>query len=256
MPDQIERQREISRTLVGVRRNAGSLPGFPGSMPSSLESAYRIQALSREAWPDQIIGWKVGGIPSQHREALGADYLCGPIFARRFAKPADVGRTLMPVFADGFAAVEPEFVLKLGETRGQDRLFIGVEIASSPLVAINDIGPLAVVCDFGNNNGLLVGAEIPDWANLGGHSFAVSTVIGDHCVGKKVVNNLPGNVTVARDFLFDFAEREKIELPADTYISTGAITGVHDANAGNRAVLDFGELGNLQLELVPEQPLA
>ena len=39
-------------------------------------------------------------------------------------------------------------------------MFIGIEIASSPLVNINDYGPAVVASDFGNNAGLLLGAEI------------------------------------------------------------------------------------------------
>lgn len=42
-------------------------------------------------------------------------------------------------------------------------LFIGVEIASSPLATINTLGPRVVISDFGNNNGLILGPEVTDW---------------------------------------------------------------------------------------------
>ena len=42
-------------------------------------------------------------------------------------------------------------------------MYIGIEIASSPLQNINDYGPAVVASDFGNNAGLLLGAEISDW---------------------------------------------------------------------------------------------
>lgn len=254
--DLTARQQEISRALVAARRGAGSLQGFPGELPASLSEAYAVQAISRADWPDKVIGWKVGGIPPKHREALGADYLSGPIFARRFIRAEPGQRTRMPVFAEGFAAIEPEFVLKLGESQAGDRVFIGAEIASSPIVAINDVGPLAVVCDFGNNNGLLIGSEIGDWRELDGVCVPVATEIEGRPVGDKAVLDLPAAVMRARDFLFDLAEREGFDIPAGTYISTGAITGVHDAACGDHSTLYFGPWGALDIELVAEQPIA
>lgn len=250
------RHQEISRTLLNARRKAGFLDGFPGDLPAALSEAYAVQALSRKSWPDKIIGWKVGGIPPHHREALGADYLSGPIFARRFFRATAGKRTQMPVFADGFAAIEPEFILEIGESPELDRVFIGAEIASSPIIKINDVGPLAVVCDFGNNNGMLLGPEISNWQEMEGTLVPVATEIEGELIGEKEVLDLPAAVMRAKDFLTELAGREGIALPAGTYISTGAITGVHDAECGNRSTLHFGKWGTLELELVAEKPLA
>ncbi|MEM6584888.1 MAG: 2-keto-4-pentenoate hydratase [Pseudomonadota bacterium] len=251
-----DRALEISSAIVRERRNAGSLARFPGALPAGLAEAYQVQALSRKAWPDRIIGWKVGGIPPAHREALGEDYLSGPIFARRFFQAVPDRAAAMPVFADGFAAIEPEFVLMMGATSAHDRVFIGAEIASSPIVDINGVGPIAVVCDFGNNNGLLRGPEIADWRDMEGVCVPVTTEIDGEIVGQKDVLDLPAAVMRARDFMVDLAEREGIDLPAGTYISTGAITGVHDSACGAKSTLRFGTWGDLDIELVAEQPFA
>jgi 2-keto-4-pentenoate hydratase len=250
------RHQEISRAIVRERLRAGSLPDFPGKLPASLDDAYAVQALSRKEWPDRVIGWKVGGIPPAHREALGADYLSGPIYARRFFQAVAGEPTRMPVFKDGFAAIEPEFVLMMGETPSEDRVFIGVEIASSPIVDINGVGPLAVVCDFGNNNGVLLGPEIAGWREMEGVCVPVATQIDGELFAEKEVFDLPAAVLRAREFLVDLARREEFDLPAGTLISTGAITGVHDADCGARSTLRFGDWGTLDIELVPEQPFA
>ena len=251
-----ERLREISRTLVEARTKAGSLQGFPGALPSDLDEAYRVQAISRETWPDTVIGWKVGGIPPHHREALGADFLSGPIFARRFYRAQSGGLVKMPVFADGFAAIEPEFILRIADDPANERVFIGAEIASSPIVAINDVGPLAVVCDFGNNNGVLVGPEITDWRAMDNECVSVVTEIDGEMIAQKDVHDLPAAVMRARDFLTGLAARQGFSLPEGTLVSTGAITGVHDAKCGAKSRLHFGKWGTLDLELVAEQPLA
>ena len=42
-------------------------------------------------------------------------------------------------------------------------LCIGIEIASSPLATLNDLGAGAVISDFGNNWGVVVGTAVSDW---------------------------------------------------------------------------------------------
>src|SRR3546814_21179843 len=82
----------------------------------------------------------------------------------------------MPVFADGFAAAEAEFLLRVGTpppadqkrftteeaTAHIDMVHLGIEIASSPLPTINDLGPTLTTSDFGNNNGLVIGPALAD----------------------------------------------------------------------------------------------
>ncbi|KEO87713.1 hypothetical protein EH31_06505 [Erythrobacter longus] len=248
------RLQEISSTLVQARLGAGSLESFPGALPACLDDAYKVQALSRGVWPDKVVGWKVGGIAPKHRAVLGADYLSGPIYERQMfvAKPGEAAR--MPVFKDGFAAIEPEFILQMGATPDADRVFIGAEIASSPIVDINGIGPLAVVCDFGNNNGVLIGPEIPGWQQLDGECVPVVAEIDGDIVGEKEVLDLPAAVERARAFLTDLATAKGISLPAGTLISTGAITGVHDSACGAHSTLHFGKWGDLSIELVAQEP--
>lgn len=250
------RQRKLSRTLVDARHRAGSLPEFPGPLPRDLDEAYEVQGLSVAAWPDEVVGWKVGGIPSSHRHKLGAKYLTGPVFRERLFYAHSDAVSEMPVFAAGFAAIEPEFILQLGEFREQDRLFIGAEIASSPLVAINDIGPLAVVCDFGNNNGVLVGSEIEGWQEARERDLLVETIIDGESIATRIVKDLVADVLAAQSFLLDHARKKNIVLMPGALISTGAITGVHEAEVGAKSTLKFGEFGRVDLELVAEQAKA
>lgn len=160
----------------------------------------------------------------------------------------------MPVFRGGFAAIEPEFIIQLGANRAADRLFIGAEIASSPIPAINDYGPIAVISDFGNNNGLLIGAEVPDWRDHTEEVRVIAEIDGE-IIAEKVVATIAQNAEAALDFLVKLAERKGFELPEGTYVSSGAITGVHEAEIGSTSRLDFGSLGELHLELVEATPL-
>ncbi|XUU61916.1 2-keto-4-pentenoate hydratase [Erythrobacter sp. HA6-11] len=242
--------RAISEVLSEARKTARALPGFPGDVPETLEEAYAIQDASRQAWPDTVIGWKVGGMSAEAAERFGTNRLAGPIFSRTLQNAETGERALMPAFEGGFAAIEPEFVLGLGETREADRLFIGCEIASSPVPDINGYGPAAVISDFGNNHGLLVGPEVTDWRRLAG-SVPVGVMINDELIGSRELDDIAIDVLAARDFLLVLCADRGIELPVGTLVSCGAITGVHEADIGASSRIDFGSLGALDLELVP-----
>ena len=243
----------VSATLVRARLNASALPGPPAGLPDDLDAAYAIQHRSIVDWPDAVAGWKVGGVPLDYVERFDEIRLAGPIFAQSVIRYDAEARSRMPVFREGFAAIEPEFIVRLGADRSADRLFIGAEIASSPIPAINDHGPVAVVSDFGNNNGLLVGPEIQDW-HTREDAVLVTAEIDGHVIAQTEVSPIRSGVLAALAFLFDLAKRKAFDLPEGTYVSSGAITGVHEARIGTKARLDFGELGELHLELVEAKP--
>lgn len=218
-------------------------------MPETLAEAYRVQRVSIENWDDDVAGWKVGGVPPSYVERFSETRLAGPIFATSIQRAQSGVVAQLPVFVDGFAAIEPEFIIELGNTRAEDRMFIGAEIASSPIPAINDHGPIAVICDFGNNNGLLVGPEIVDWQSRH-EQVAITTVINDETVGAKDLADFSIDSRAALAFLVRHAQHHDILMPPGTLVSTGAITGVHEAAIGARSRLDFGQFGSVELELV------
>ena len=175
----------------------------------------------------------------------------------------------MPVFAEGFAAAEAEFVLRIGaapragKTRfslGEaadliDRVHVGIEIASSPLATINALGPLSVISDFGNNNGLVIGPEIPDWRNSGFEDWEVRTAIDGVAIGTGRACAFPDGAIGAARFLFELAAQRGIALEPGQWISSGAVTGVHEGVPGQRVQSNFGDAHRVSCRLgtaVPE----
>ena len=81
-----------------------------------------------------------------------------------------------------------------------DAIFVGVELAGSPLATINDLGPTVVASDFGNNGGLIVGPEVQDWRDRL-DAIEVETIINGVSVGVGGSASLQGGVIESVRFL-------------------------------------------------------
>lgn len=252
----------VARAFVDARRKGRALTAYPGDRPESLDAAYAIQDEAIAAWPDRIAGWKLGRINPPHDARFGAGRLAGPIFSRA-VWTAGALPTRFGVIDGGFAAVEAEYVLELGETapdRGDwtaadagslvARVFIGVEIAGSPFPGINDHGPAVTASDFGNNAGLILGGEVARWRDRLAALTCTMSIDGA-VVGRGGAAAIPGGPLDSLAFLLNLMHRRGRRLEAGQLVSTGAATGVHDIFAGQRAVADFGEDGRIEGLAVP-----
>lgn len=257
----------IAGRFLSARRAAEGLPDYPGDFPGTLDEAYRIQDEAIAAWGQPVIGWKVGRILPPLSDRFGTDRLAGPIFASQ-AAAADAEEPRMPVFAEGFAAGEAEYLLRIGRTPPADKrsytlgeaadlidaVRVGIEIASSPLGSINKLGPIAVVSDFGNNNGLVLGTSIPDWRSSGFEEWEVETLIDGSTVGTGRASAFPDGAIGAARFLFELMARRGIELQPGQWISSGAVTGVHDALPGQHVEARFGGRYTVSCRLEAARP--
>ncbi|MES2056688.1 MAG: fumarylacetoacetate hydrolase family protein [Pseudomonadota bacterium] len=239
--------------FVAARRDARPLADYPGVQPQSLEDAYEIQRIAIDLRGDTVGGWKVGRIHAPASDRLGAERLAGPIFTDSIITHDDDAVT-MAVIDGGFAAAEAEFLLRIGtrpdpartdwtiaEARALvDRVAIGIEIASSPLPTINDLGPAVTVSDFGNNNGLLVGAEVPGWQDADLDAIPVMLSINGVEVGCATTATMLDGPWGAVRFIAALAARRGLPLEPGQWISTGAVTGVHPVATGDRVEAHFG----------------
>jgi 2-keto-4-pentenoate hydratase len=237
-------------TFVAARLASTATPEYPGVIPATMAEGYAIQDIAIGLFPDEIIGWKVGGVSPENQTLAGTHRLAGPIFARnRWTVAGDV---TVKAIDGGFCAVEAEFIARICEDVDPaktdwtvqeaaavvDKVFVGLEIAGSPLSAINDLGPTVVVSDFGNNAGLFVGAELPDWHRaLDG--IEVETVIDGISVGTGGALSLSGGAMESVRFLLEHCARRGRPLTKGLLISTGAVTGVHRVDAGSTFSCEF-----------------
>jgi len=255
--------------FVTARQQAQPLTDFPGAIPNDLQSAYQIQDAGIDLWTDRIGGWKVGRIPPDIEDDIGIDRLAGPIFASTIHH-AKAGAVLdMPMFVGGFGAIEAEYVAVIGADAPADKLTwsldealamiadlrIGLEIASSPLATINELGPTVVVADFGNNHGLVVGPSISNWSSRDLDTMNCKTWVDDECVGDGGAFTLTGGFVRSVQFLLEIAATRNRPLRAGDVIATGQTTGIHDVRPGQIGCTDFGDDGKLVVRMTEANPL-
>lgn len=251
-----------------ARAEGRPLGAFPGVLPPDLPWAYRCQQAAMSLWPDALAGWKVARIAPSWHARYAEERLIGPVFARNVHRPAPGQSVECPAFADGFAAVEAEIGIIVGTDAAAGRMdwnprtavelvgsmCIGVEVASSPLATLNDLGPGAVIADFGNNWGVLLGTEFADWSSREA-AISVTTWIDDALVGQGSVS-LQAVPLQALAFAANKAAGQGRPLRAGAYISTGMITGVHDIRIGQRARVGFEGCGDLRCQMVAAKALS
>ncbi len=241
---QDEAQR-IAEAFVAARREARALPAYPGAVPASLDEAYRIQDRALALGAGRVGGWKVGRIMPPLSDAFGSDRLAGPIFADSVLHATGTPVS-MAIFEGGFGAAEAEFLLKVGKAppAGQtafsldeaaaliETVHLGIEIASSPLAAINDLGPAVTISDFGNNNGLVIGPPVADWRSFAFTDWPVRMLVDGVEAGAGRASTMPDGPLGAARFLFELLGRRGIAVMPGQWISSGAVTGVHPVAPG------------------------
>jgi 2-keto-4-pentenoate hydratase len=244
-------QDSIARAFVAARAAGRALAAYPGAMPATLAEAYRIQdaAIARDG--RRVGGWKVGRIAPELVEAYGDNRIAGPIFVDEIA---DDGAA-MPVFANGFAAAEAEVLLRFGAVgdgdydidtvRGCiDEVRTGIEIASSPFAEINGHGPAVTASDYGNNKGLVLGPAIPGWRSRDLIAMPVEFRIDGALVGAGSMETMLDGPFGSALFLIRTLRARGIAIAPGTWVSAGAITGVHEIRPGQRAAALFdGRIG-------------
>lgn len=243
-----------AEAFVAARRSGAGIDVYPGELPASLDEAYAIQDAAIALWPTAIAGWKVGRITGEYETKLGHDRLVGPVFEEFFHRNSGDVLTL-PVYADGFAAVEGEVTaiiskdVPAGKTdfTTEDALeyigalHFGVELASSPFKGINDFGPLVTISDFGNNRGLIIGQEISDWRDMDLSSWTFETFVNQQSVGRATPEGIPGGPVESVRYLLENTAKRGLPLKAGMMVLTGAVTGVHEAFAGDNASVTLAE---------------
>ena len=257
---------ELAQALSSARKDVRILDGFPGPIPKTLKEAYLVQDSSIELSDQPIVGWKVGMVPPDLRDELGAERILGPVFkdvSITLNEQESTGQSFdLPVFAGGFIAIEPELVVEInqdiapGSINTEDgvehlvkAVYAGIEIASSPVVDLNGYGPTAIASDIGNQYGVIMGSSIQHWKTAIA-TMRTSTEINGELINVAPTDGILNGPMAALAFMIDCCAERGITLPAGSICSTGAITGVHEALVGSTSTVKFGDVCTMNFTLV------
>ncbi|HVF15830.1 MAG TPA: fumarylacetoacetate hydrolase family protein [Steroidobacteraceae bacterium] len=256
----------IASSFTSARAAGRALDTYPGTPPATLDSAYAVQAAAIQQWREPIAGWKVARVPPGFTTQFPEERLIGPAFARNvhYVQSGEVAQC--PVFEGGFAAVEAEIVIVIAADAPEGKqvwtadsvldfvrsMHVGVEVASSPLATLNDLGPGAVISDFGNNWGVVVGPEINNWREL--DSIDVETFIDGMSVGRGKAIKKSGPLG-ALAFTLNKRAAQGATLRAGDVVSTGMITGVHDVRIGQQSRHVFSGCGEVNVRITRATPI-
>ena len=254
---------DVAARFVEARRDGAGFADYPGPVPRTLADAYAVQQAATTMWADGIAGWKVGRIAAPLSDRLACDRFIGPIFARTVTQAG--GTAAFPAFVGGFAAFEAEFVIlaaadapagktiwtadEAGAIAGA--MHVAVEVAGSPLASINDLGPLATIAGFGNNNGLILGPEVPGWRDLPPERLACAAHVDGTLIRQATAAAIPGGPLAAFAVALGAAAAIGMPLRTGALISTGAVTGIIPVAVGQHCLADFGVLGTIATIVVP-----
>lgn len=244
---------DIATAFVAARRQARPLADFPGRLPETLAEAYRVQERAIALGGRRIGGWKVAMVAPAFRAALGADRIAGPAYADAVHDLPLGGTATVTVYDGGFAALEAEFVARFARdvepsadgftadviSAALASLHAGSEVASSPLSTINDIGPIAVVCDHGNNAGAVVGPELAGWRTAPLASLHSRTLVDGTVAGEGSAASVPGGPIGALIFLAEHLAGRGRRIHAGDVVLTGMTTGIHEVRPGSRGRIEF-----------------
>lgn len=258
----------IAQAFRQARQSATALPAYPApEVPPSLDAAYAIQDVAIAAWPDRVAGWKVAAIQPAWRAAYPAERLGGPVFTQRLVhagNSAIEGAIDCAIIDGGYAAVEAEFALLLGtdfplhtvfETEQQLLPYVAavhgaVELAGSPLLNLGALGPGAVISDFGNNTGLIVGPALDDFFARPLDQWRSETQLNGVLAGQGGADRIPGGPLAALFFLANHMVSRGASLHPGEWISTGASTGIHLVAIGDQVEVSFDGKPVLSLHIV------
>jgi 2-keto-4-pentenoate hydratase len=170
--------------------------------------------------------------------------------------------TDVTVFAGGFAALEGEFMLHVAAgSDGKppadnvaaksliDDVRLGLEIAASPYPGINRDGPPVTVSDFGNNRALILGPSLPGWRDLDLNGIVVRSEIDGLQVGEATTATMLDGPYGAVRFLLNHLASRGIGWADGLWVSSGAVTGVHDIAPGQSGVAHFGDFGAIRCRI-------
>lgn len=226
--------------------------------PACAAAAYQVQAAMVELAGVAQVGWKLGATTRAALELLALDEaFIGPLFAPH-CHGSGTEIALLPGHSPG---LETEFLIGLGaDLPARAQAYAADEVAAAvafvapafEVIGCRFAGGLAgngllVIADGGGNAAIVQGEPVRDWRrfDLGRHALRLS-LNGTEAAAGSSSALIFGDPIGA---LAWFASQPLLAgrgLKRGEIVMTGTCTGLLPLAAGDEAVADFGELGQVR----------
>jgi 2-keto-4-pentenoate hydratase len=251
---------ELVRLLAALRREGRQQSGLePRLVPKDSEAAYSVAGAvaSELGWP--VGGWKIAANKPEMQRALRTTT---PIYGRVFAQfiapsPCALRRAelLHPI-------VEAEYVARIGtplppraEAYGEEEvaaavrsLHPGIEVAQCRFVHDAAFPPLPAILADGSGSGAVVyGPAIESWRSADIAAQEVVLRVDGRERRRGTAGAALEHPLAAMTWLANALSRAGIGIAAGAFVSTGTLTGMLAAQAGEEHVADFGALGTVSV---------
>lgn len=255
-----ETARQAAELLLGARRAAERLEALPEACaPADLAEAYAVQAAFVEASGRAVVGYKVGATTEPAQQAIGLD---GPFWGRVLAGGVHDSPAELDAAADPVRVVEPEFVFRLAAGLDPADAPFGAEDAAAVVAAVHPgielassaYGPdwkarggLSIIADNGVHGGLVLGPAWPEWRGLDLEAHAVRLAVNGAPASEGTGAKAMGSPLASLTWLANELARHGLALKADDVVATGVVTAPQALAPGDRALADFGPLGEVRV---------
>ena len=252
---------KAANELLDMRRTGRVEAHLPhNAKPAVLAAAYAIQALVVEGLVSEgesAIGYKCACTSEIAQEALAIDR---PVFGRLLSHTTSPSGVALP--ADGFThrVIEAEYGIRVGrDVAEQDGGHTASSIANYieaviPSIEIVDyryadwsVGALPVAADNAIHGWWIEGQPVTDWQGIDLESGEVSVRSNGKVITTGSGANVLGHPLNVLAWLADELPRFGRQLRAGDLVTTGVVTDVFEANAGDVIAADFTGLGSVEV---------
>ena len=249
-----------ARLLIDARRGGEVLPALPSDCaPRDADEGYAVQAAFVEASGEDVAGYKVGATSEPAQRALGLD---APFWGRVPAGGVHASPVELPGSAYTVRVVEPEFAFRLGASLGPDGAPFDRESVAAVVAAVHPAmelvasafgpdwkarGGPAVIADNGVHGGLVLGPAWGDWQNLDLARHVVRLAVNGAPASRGDGSKVFGDPILSLVWLANELARHGLALAAGDVVTTGVVTDPVSLAPGDRALADFGPLGEVRI---------
>jgi 2-keto-4-pentenoate hydratase len=252
----------LAEALWAARIEGDVIAVEPAQAPATAAAAYEVQAAMVKLAGLTQVGWKIGATTAATQELLAVDEpLLGPLFAPH-CHPDGAEVALVAAHRPG---LESEFLVGLAaDLPSRQQPYEASEVAA----AIGFVAPafevigcrfegglagrgLLAIADGGANAAIVQGEPVRDWRrfDLGRHAVHLR-LNGTEAASGSTSDLVFGDPIGAVAWLANHPVLAGRGLKRGEIVMTGTCTGLTLIKAGDKAIADYGDLGQVRATFV------